>query len=167
MVKPDGSVTVKAPLFVRDSDIKRFVDSHSDWILKTVAKNRLRSERLSHVDKLSDTELKALKKKARELIVPLVEEYADIMGVTYGTIAIRAQKSRFGSCSAKGNLNFNCILALCPEGAMRYVVVHELCHRRHMNHSKAFWSMVEEYMPDYREHRLWLKHNGDVLTARL
>lgn len=166
-VKPDGSVVVKAPLFVRNSDIKRFVDSHADWIAKNVIKNAARSEQISRVEPLTDTELKELKKKARELIMPLVEEYAEIMGVTYGTVAIRAQKSRFGSCSGKGNLNFNCVLALCPEGAMRYVVVHELCHRRHMNHSRAFWSMVEDYMPDYREHRLWLKRNGDVLMARI
>ena len=165
-VKADGTVVVKAPLFVRNAEIKRFVDSHADWIEKAALKNAARNEKLSHVDKLSEEELKALKKKARELIMPLVEEYADIMGVTYGTVAIRAQKTRFGSCSGRGNLNFNCVLALCPEGVMRYVVVHELCHRRHMNHSKAFWNMVEEYMPDYREHRLWLKRNGDVLTAK-
>ena len=101
------------------------------------------------------------------MIIPLVEEYADLMGVTYGTVSIRAQKTRWGSCSSKGNLNFNCLLALCPEGVMRYVVVHELSHRRHMNHSKAFWSMVEEYMPDYKEQKLYLKRNGDLLMARL
>ena len=166
-VRPDGTVVVKAPVFVRNADIERFVEAHADWIEKTSRRNAARNERLSQVDRLSEAELKALKKKARELIMPLVEEYADLMGVTYGTVAIRAQKTRFGSCSGKGNLNFNCVLALCPEGVMRYVVVHELCHRRHMNHSKAFWSMVEDYMPDYREHRLWLKRNGDLLTARL
>lgn len=166
-VKPDGSVIVKAPMFVRNADIKRFVEAHADWIEKAINKNVVRSEQLSHVDRLSDAELRALKRKARDLIVPLVEEYADLMGVSYGTVAIRAQQTRFGSCSAKGNLNFNCVLALCPEGVMRYVVVHELCHRRHMNHSKAFWNMVEDYMPDYKDHRLWLKRNGDMLIARL
>jgi len=166
-VKPDGTVMIKAPKFVSDAEIGRFVSSRSGWIEKTVKKVLVKNAGLSEVERMTDTELRVLKRKARAMIMPLVEEYADLMGVTYGTVSIRAQKTRWGSCSSKGNLNFNCLLALCPEGVMRYVVVHELSHRRHMNHSKAFWSMVEEYMPDYKEQKLYLKRNGDLLMARL
>ena len=166
-VKPDGSVLIKAPVFVSDDEIERFVKSRSAWIDKTVRKVLVKNAGLSEVKPMTEAELKALKKKAKTMIMPLVEEYSDMMGVTYGTVSFRTQKTRWGSCSGKGNLNFNCLLALCPEGVMRYVVVHELCHRRHMNHSKAFWNMVEEFMPDYKEQRQYLKRNGDLLMARL
>ena len=82
------------------------------------------------------------------------------MGVSYGRITVREQKTRWGSCSAKGNLNFNWKLILMPEGILDYLVVHELAHRMEMNHSPAFWRVVEREIPDYRERRMWLKKNG-------
>ena len=82
------------------------------------------------------------------------------MKVTYGRITIRDQKTRWGSCSSRGNLNFNWRLLLMPERVMDYVIVHELAHRREMNHSAAFWQIIETYLPDYRERRQWLKENG-------
>lgn len=86
--------------------------------------------------------------------------WAARMKVTYGRITIRDQKTRWGSCSSRGNLNFNWRLLLMPERVMDYVIVHELAHRREMNHSAAFWQIVETYLPDYRERRQWLKENG-------
>ena len=85
------------------------------------------------------------------------------MGVTYGRISIRSQKTRWGSCSAKGNLNYNWKLMLCPERVQDYVVVHELAHRKEMNHSPAFWAEVEKILPDYRERRKWLKTYGQTV----
>ena len=85
----------------------------------------------------------------------------------YGRITIRAQRTRWGSCSAQGNLNFNCLLMLTPDNVMEYVVVHELCHRKEMNHSARFWSEVEKILPDYRRSRQWLKDNGGGLIGRL
>lgn len=166
-IKPDGNIVVKAPMRTSKLAIDYFVKQHEGWIQGKLQKMALGKEVIGDVSKMTEQELDSLKKKARKLIIPLVEDYAEIMGVTYGQVSIRAQKTRWGSCSFEGNLNFNCLLALCPEGVMRYVVVHELCHRKHMNHSKAFWSEVSEYMPDYKEQRAYLKKYGTALMARL
>ena len=89
------------------------------------------------------------------------------MGVSFERITIRAQKTRWGSCSNGGNLNFNCLLMLSPPEIRDYVVIHELCHRKHMNHSPGFWREVAKHCPDYARHRKWLKDRGGALIARL
>ena len=81
--------------------------------------------------------------------------------MTYGRISIREQKTRWGSCSSVGNLNYNWKLVLMPPGVLDYVVVHELAHRREMNHSAAFWKVVTTWMPDYKKYRKWLRDNGN------
>ena len=116
---------------------------------------------------MSPDDLALLKKKARAHIPARVKYYAGVMGVTYGSIHIRAQRTRWGSCTSTGNLNFNCLLMLAPPEVCDYVVVHELSHRRHMNHSAAFWAEVRKYMPDYRKHQKWLAENGGRLIAML
>lgn len=85
------------------------------------------------------------------------------MGVTYGRITIREQKTRWGSCSSKGNLNFNWRLIFAPEYVLDYVVVHELAHRKEMNHSKAFYAVIESVLPDYQTAKKWLKDHGHEL----
>ena len=90
-----------------------------------------------------------------------VKKYAPLVGVDYGRITIRMQKSRWGSCSSKGNLNFNCLLMAMPEEIRDYVVVHELCHRKQMNHSDKFWAEVEHVLPDYKASKKWLRDNGE------
>lgn len=166
-IRPDGSVLVKAPLLMTKAAIDRLLLSKEEWIMANQKKMLKKASEFDTIDKLTEEELKELKKKAKKIILPLVEDYSEIMGVIYGRVAFRTQKTRWGSCSREGNLNFNCLLALCPEPVIRYVVVHELSHRVHMNHSKAFWHLVEEFMPDYKEHRKWLKDNGEFLIKRL
>lgn len=100
---------------------------------------------------------------ARDIFTKKTAYYARIMNVSYGRISIREQKTRWGSCSSKGNLNFNWRLILAPEEVLDYVVVHELAHRREMNHSKAFYAVVESVLPDYRTARSWLREHGDSL----
>ena len=97
------------------------------------------------------------------MIPQRVAYYAGIVGVTYGRITIRSQKTRWGSCSSGGNLNFNCRLMKAPTSVLDYVIVHELCHRLEMNHSSRFWALVEQVMPDYRVHRKWLREHGSSL----
>ena len=92
-----------------------------------------------------------------------VEALADAHGFDFGQIRIKNQKTRWGSCSAKGNINLNLRLMMAPDGAIDYVIIHELCHLRELNHSKAFWSLVEACCPDYRDWRRWFKQYGESL----
>lgn len=97
------------------------------------------------------------KEKARKLVGDMLARFNAHYGHEYKRVAIRATKSRWGSCSRAGNLNFNYRLALLPEELVEYVVVHELCHLREFNHSASFWSLVEQTIPDWRERRARLK----------
>lgn len=112
---------------------------------------------------LSEEELKELSRAAKRVIPEKVEAYARLIGVDYGTISYRFQKTRWGSCTKDGNLNFNCLLMLAPEHVLDSVIVHELCHRKEMNHSKAFYDEVLHVMPDYKTAHKWLKENGNRL----
>jgi predicted metal-dependent hydrolase len=102
---------------------------------------------------------------ARELVSALAEEEARLLEVAYERIRIGGQRTLWGSCSAHGTLSFNWRLVLAPLEVLDYVVVHELCHLRVANHSRRFWSLVEERRPHWREHRNWLSEYGDELLA--
>ena len=162
-ITPDGEVLVRCPNRMAKREIDRFVQSKADWIEAHLQKIAERPA----MPRLTETELNALAGQARELLPRLVREFAPRVGVTYGRITIRCQHTRWGSCSAPGNLNFNCLLMLSPPEVQAYVVVHELCHRKEMNHSPRFWQEVARVMPDYRTHKKWLKDNGNALMARL
>ena len=110
--------------------------------------------------KLTAIELELLTAQAKQIFSEKVARYAKEMGVTYGRVTIRHQKTRWGSCSGLGNLNFNCLLLFAPDAVQDYVVIHELCHRKEMNHSDRFWCEVAKVMPDYKVHKKWLKENG-------
>lgn len=165
-IKPDGRVVAKAPVGMSKFIINSFVRRKEAWIRSKQAEVLQRAGEADS-SKFSSEELSRLKADAKKLIVPLADEYANIIGVNYGRISFRCQKTRWGSCSSKGNLNFNILLAGCPREVLVYVVVHELCHRKYMNHSKQFWAEVGKYVPGYKEYRLWLKKNGSTLIARL
>lgn len=159
-------VTVRAPFRMRQEDIFAFVESKTDWIhthLEKMQCQRQRAGGQAAPPPLSVEELRILAEQARQVIPERVAYFARQMGVTYGRITIRNQKTRWGSCSSKGNLNFNCRLMKAPPAVLDYVVVHELCHRLEMNHSPRFWAKVEQVMPEYREHRKWLSVNGASL----
>ena len=161
----DGRVIVRAPLRMSRAEIERFVASKTDWINKHL--EAVMQRQSVPVQSFTAAEIQQLADAALQDIPQRVRKYAAIIGVNVGRITIRNQKTRWGSCSSKGNLNFNCLLMLCPEEVRDYVVVHELCHRKELNHSSRFWNEVARVMPDYAQHRKWLKENGGSLIARL
>lgn len=154
-VNSDLSITVRAPHFASEKDIEEILMKKEAWISKHIEEIKTRKKRFESesTDKFTPEKIKLLADKALEVIPMRVEYFANIMGVTYGNITIRNQKTRWGSCSSEGNLNFNCRLLFVPDRIVDYVVIHELAHRRFMNHSKAFWKEVEKYMPDYKEQK--------------
>ena len=159
-IKADGSVVVRAPLCLSEAKIQKFVEEKQEWILKNLEKIQKRDAQKENVQKLSALERQHLQNKACVVIPRRVAYYAEKLGVSYGKITLRQQKTRWGSCSSEKNLNFNWKLILAPPEVLDYVVVHELCHLKEMNHSKAFWDEVGKVMPEYETYKLWLKENG-------
>lgn len=150
----DGRLLVRAPQRAPQAVIDRFVASHADWIAAHLEKQRQRAQ--AHPP-LTEDELAALRQKARDILPGRVAHYAEWMGVTPTGVKITGAKTRFGSCSAKNSLCFSLYLMAYPDAAVDYVVVHELAHIRHKNHSPAFYAEVARVMPDYRERRKLLK----------
>lgn len=159
----NGEVLVRCPRRMGAEAIRAFVESKSGWLEKHLA-NRDAAPKLPA---FTDEEIRELAQQAQKIIPERAAYFAPLVGVTYSQIAIRNQRSRWGSCSGKGNLNFNCLLMLAPAEVLDYVVVHELCHRKEMNHSKQFWAEVARVLPDYKARRTWLKENGAALIGRL
>lgn len=165
-IRPDLTVLVRAPYWMADWQIRKFVDEKSDWLyahLREMAQKQKENAMRPKVTPLSSEELQALADDALRIIPERVRFYAPLVGVTYGRITIRNQRTRWGSCSAKGNLNFNCLLMKAPPQVLDYVVVHELCHRLEMNHSPRFWAQVERVLPEYKNSRKWLREHGNEL----
>ena len=163
----NGEIIARAPLRMKDKDIYSFIESKKSWIEKNLAKMQEREQAISDVEPFTEEEIKALAEKAKVVIAGRVKYYAPLIGVTYNRITIRCQRTRWGSCSSKGNLNFNCLLALFPLEIIDSVVVHELCHRKHMNHSPQFYAEIEKVFPEYSRCNKWLKDNGGLYMARL
>ena len=160
-------IVVRAPQRMSQQDIYGFVLKKKDWIEKHVKVMQERLKNVENVTPYTADEIKELAEKAVAVIPQKVKHYATMIGVDYGRITIRNQKTRWGSCSSKGNLNFNCLLMLFPDDVIDSVVVHELCHRKHMNHSAAFYAEVEKAFPEYRRCQKWLKENGSAYLRRL
>ncbi len=150
----DAEVLVRAPIGTSAKKIEEFTKSHWEWMISHLEKRKIAINRRPE---LSEEDLKRLKAMAKEIIPPKVEKYAKIMGVFPEHVSINSAKTRFGSCSSKKRLNFSCRLMNYDERAIDYVVVHELAHLKHLNHSKNFWAFVEKFMPDYKERKKLLK----------
>lgn len=164
-VKPGGEIVVRAPRLMSNSAILSFALEKESWIIKTYLKQSKIQPAHAYEEKSSQT--LALEKRyrdaAKDYIPKRVEYYHSYTGGNYTKITIRDQKTRWGSCSSNGTLSFSFRLMMAPPRVLDYVVVHELCHLTYMNHSKEFWNMVENILPDYKEHRKWLKENGHTL----
>ena len=161
-VTREGQVVVRCPFATTREQIQAFVDEHRQWIGENLEQVRWR---LASRPVMTSEQVWKAKSLARMTLLAKVRFWAAKMGVTYGTISIRQQATRWGSCSSKGNLNFNWTLILTPEPLQDYVVVHELAHRLEMNHSDRFWKIVESQIPDYRERRNLLKTYENQVTV--
>ncbi|MBR3767700.1 MAG: M48 family metallopeptidase [Clostridia bacterium] len=153
-VKPDGSVVVRAPFGTSKKRIEEAVNKNSQWIEKTKQKMNSHSENFREA---SPEEEKALRKKAKEILPEKVDYFSSLIGVKPIRITVTGAKTRFGSCSGKNAISFSFYLMRFPEEAIDYVVVHELCHILHHNHSKEFYNEIEKILPDYKERKKLLK----------
>ena len=160
-------IIVRAPLKMRDDEIAAYLEKKKSWIDKHLQKVMEHHEALKDVKPYTMDEIQALADKALQVIPEKVKRYAPLIGVDYGRITIRNQRSRWGSCSSAGNLNFNCLLMELPDEVIDSVVVHELCHRKHMNHSPQFYAEIEKVFPQYKQCQKWLKENGSAVLNRL
>ena len=153
-IRPDMRVIVRAPHRAPNGYIEQFISDRADWIVEHLRrmeqKNRQCNDTLP-VKKLSNNDIKELADKACACIPGRVAHFAPLVGVTYGRITIRNQRTRWGSCSSRGNLNFNCLLMLAPPEVIDYVVVHELCHLREANHGPRFHALLDAYLPHWRD----------------
>lgn len=166
-ITADMQIVVFVPLYVSDNEIERLVISKSKWIDEHMLKVQSTIDERSKLEKITFEQVKEFADQAVEYIPKRVKYYAEKENFVYNKITIKNLVSRWGSCSTKGNLNFNCLLMLTPDYVIDYIVVHELCHLREMNHSEKFWAEVEKIMPDYQRAELWLKQNGGNLISRM
>lgn len=147
-VDADCNITVRAPLRVSQNEIDKILQEKKSWLERTIISQR---EKRKEIKEYSEEDIKLLRKKAKEIIPQKVQEYANIMQVYPSSVKINSAKKRYGSCSGTNNLNFSLYLMDKDEKFIDYVVVHELAHIKHHNHSKDFYKFIEQFLPDYKE----------------
>lgn len=162
-----NGVIVRTPNGTPTVAISLFLEERYEWIRKTLDEMEMRKQQFQSTEPLTWEEQQQLAQKASKVIPKRVKYYASRMGVSYGKITIRNQKRRWGSCTTKGNLNFNCLLMLMPKEAMDAIVVHELCHRKEMNHSKRFYQEVHRVYPEYDKWNQWIQEYGPIIMGRM
>lgn len=153
-VTREGEVLVRSPRYLPEAALREFAAQHEQWILKTLEKQKQRHDRFQKPD---EDEIIRLKQAAKEYLPERVEYFSRLTGLRPTGVKITRAETRFGSCSGKNSVCFSCLLMRYPPEAIDYVVLHELAHIKHHNHGKAFWALVEHYMPDYKDRRKLLK----------
>lgn len=155
-IKPNLEVVVRVPRSCPQATVEAFVAAHEEWMEKAVAAMERRRQAAAARQVTPQQEV-ALRQQAAQVIPQRVAYYSQLMGLTPAGIRITGAEKRFGSCSSKNNLCFSWRLMQYPPQAVDYVVVHELAHIRHHDHSPAFYALVERYMPDYRQRQALLR----------
>ncbi len=166
-IAKDGRILVRAPLRCPEREIRAFVEKSRPWLERKLAERERQRAEAQSLPPLTEEELRALKAEAKAVFAARAAHFAPLVGVSFTGLTVRSQRSKWGSCSSKGSLSFNCLLLLAPPEALDYVVVHELCHRLEMNHSPRFWREVARVLPGYEAPRRWLREHGGALLARL
>ena len=164
-ITQEGNLEIRARLGMPKGEIEAFLKEKAQWI-ETHRAKVLAEYAQGQEAPLGEEEILTLAEQMRQRLPEKLNRHAASMGVTFGRVTIRCQQTRWGSCSSRGNLNFNCLLMLAPEEVLDYVVVHELAHRKQMNHSALFWREVERECPDYKKSLRWLKDRGGALLSR-
>lgn len=164
-ITQEGNLEIRAPLGMPKGEIEVFLKEKAQWI-ETHRAKVLAEYAQGQEAPLGEEEILTLAEQMRQRLPEKLSRHAASMGVTFGRVTIRCQQTRWGSCSSRGNLNFNCLLMLAPEEVLDYVVVHELAHRKQMNHSALFWQEVARECPDYKKSLRWLKDRGGALLSR-
>lgn len=164
-ITQEGNLEIRAPLGMPKGEIEAFLKEKAQWI-ETHRAKVLAEYTQGQEAPLGEEEILTLAEQMRQRLPEKLNRHAASMGVTFGRVTIRCQQTRWGSCSSRGNLNFNCLLMLAPEEVLDYVVVHELAHRKQMNHSALFWQEVARECPDYKKSLRWLKDRGGALLSR-
>lgn len=154
-VYPGGALVVVAPSRVPLAHIERFIVKKADWILRTTL--RMSKFKKPILGRGGRKEYLAYKDTAFALAHSRLEHFNQTYGFAIGAISIRNQKTRWGSCSKRGNLNFNYKIALLPAHLCDYIIVHELCHLGEFNHKEKFWALMEQSLPNYTQLRAELK----------
>jgi len=153
-ISREGGLIVRAPRYVPDAAVRRFVGQHERWIETNLARAR---ERLALRPEPDAAERERLRALAKAVLPEKVSRWAARMGVRPTRLTITSAATRFGSCSGKNAISFSWRLMRYPDEAVEYVVVHELAHILHHDHSPAFYACVERYLPDYRERKKLLR----------
>lgn len=159
-VSIDGNVTVRAPLKCSQSAIDAFVCANKDWTQKTI-KNALIRKKEKEKYAISDDRIAEYKAKAKKYLPVRTQYWSQITGLEPAYIHITSASKRFGSCNGKNGICFSYRLMAYPTEVIDYVILHELAHIKHKNHSKEFYGLIEHFMPDFKKHEKILKHKGD------
>ncbi len=151
-IHPGGELSATLPQGMNINKLENFIQQKTDWILRKINLAKKRKP-IMLLPKSSRREYLEKKEEARKLAETKLKEFNEFYNLDYRRISIRNQKTRWGSCSRKGNLNFNYRIVHLPEKYLDYIVVHELCHLQELNHAKNFWILVAQTIPDYKEIR--------------
>ena len=162
-ITQDAQLIVRAPHWMSPQEIERVINQKQRWINEKQALLRQRLLQKSALPKITLQEEYLLKQKAFDHISQRAKELAQTLGITYGSLRINNAKTRWGSCSHKGNLNLTWRLIMAPARVIDYVIVHELTHLKEMNHSARFWAEIAKIIPDYKNDERWLKEHGHNL----
>ncbi len=156
-VSREKGVTVRAPQRLPVAEIERIIKKHSEWIVKKLNEQSLIKEEI-----LTEEDERALAMIAEKVFFEKVRYYAELMGLAPNKVRIGFAKKRYGSCSSKGSISLSAYVILFPEAAQDLIIVHELCHLRHMNHSKDFYTLLSEYLPDHKERKKLLSPENRI-----